>query len=139
MRYAFTLSCNLCCIGFLHVSAEQLSAASQWTGTGGTPALAVNDAVRQIGERFSGLWNYPVARVYLTTQSQMIRSRQKNHFKGKELDRFYQGTELKNGIYYARFHFDDDFLREVQARERNLDKSKVEINWERISYRKEKK
>ena len=106
-------------------------------GTGETPAVAVDDAVRQIGEIFGTLELSGSTSVsdYTVTQDQI---KAENQFHGKALDRFYRGNEFRNGLYHARFYFDDGFLREVQGKERNLKKSKVEINWEKISYKKEK-
>ena len=85
--------------------------------TGETPAVAVDDAVRQIGEIFGTLELSGSTSVsnYTVTEDQL---KAENNFKGKELDRFYRGTEFRNGLYHARFYFDDGFLREVQGRER---------------------
>ena len=120
-------------IVFLGGGQGNASDGFQIVGVGTNPPKALTGATRQIGEIFGG--------VEVLSESEVNdfilkydRIKTKSRFTGSKLDRFFQGFEQREGLWYAHFVFPEEFVRAVQSRPRDTGTSKMSVDWEAISY-----
>ena len=102
-------------------------------GVGTNPATALRDGIRQIGEIFGGVNVFSESEVQdFVLKADRIKT--SSNFTGSKLDRFFQGVAQRDGLWYARFSFPEEFVRSVQSRQRDARTTKLTASWDVFEY-----